>query len=544
MKYCDTIEEAVKLTIEKLNNKISVLAPLGIGSGNQFLNSFAEYAKRGEIELSVFTALGIQIPELAGTKGKIANPIFKRVYENFTPFHYLDECVKAAKNGKPMPDYLKYNSFYFFPGFGVSVPEASRGYTPVNFRDTSDIVVLNKLNVIAMKASCNKGTYNCGTNVDVVTKAMDFIKKNHGIVMILETPHMPYCHGEADIPKKYIDYVVKCDEPLFNMPHQPLTVVEHAIGHYTAGLIPDGATLQLGIGQMADSIAFWLKQYGRTGLNGYSEMVSPGFKYLIDHGVITRRDRNKALVTGAFIVGNDELYKFVNKNRDIRMTSIHETNKKEIIETLPEFHAINSALQMDLFSQASSEGFFNGGRYVQYTGMGGQFEFQESGMQSKGGKSILCLRSANREDKGNPKMSGIVSVIKNAIGVPRNKMDYVVTEYGWRSLRYKTIEERAIAMVELADLKYQKDLVKSAKKMGLIRLSYTVPDECKNNTYASLVKKFGDIAGNNTYPMGTGIDIERYATRNEMALLKAVREGAGIVTKIKLLRAVQKERKK
>ncbi len=543
MKRCASPEEAVGLAVKKLGRTIFALSPLGVGAGNRYLNCLAEYARQGKIDLYILTALVLQVPELpGGMKARLMNPIFERIYRSYTTFSYIDECLAAAKKGEPMPDYLKFYSFYFFPGFSSVVPTAQIDYTPINFRDVNEVLVTRGVNVVAMKASCRDGKYNCGTNTDVVTRTIRDVKAAGGVVMVIETKDMPWCPGDGDIPSDMIDYVIESDEPLYSMPHQALGVVEHAIGSHVAGIIPDGATLQIGIGQMADAIAYWLKSYGRTGINGMSEMISPAFMYLMRNGVINRRDDKGALVTGSFVVGSDELYRFVDGNPDIHMTSVHITNNFEHIRTLPLFHAVNSTLQMDLFNQCASEGVIKGDRFMQYTGMGGQFEFQESAMKSPGGKSILCLRSAYRDEKGTPKLSNILPVLSNAIGVPRNKMDYVVTEYGWRCVRYVTISERAKAMIELADSAFQKKLLASAKRLGLIEAGYTIPAEFTNNTYEELEKKFGALSRENSYPLGLGIDLDSHTTPAEKAILAAVREGAGLFTKLKLLREINRER--
>ncbi len=348
---------------------------------------------RGEIDLSVLAALTFEKPPRPSAEsGDPLTAIHRRLNEHYTGFSYLEECVAAAREGRPAPAHCTYYSYYYLPGLGRRVPGIQTDFLGVNFRDVNEAAADRGLNMVVMKASRRGNVFNCGTNVDVMLRAIRDVKKNGGVVMLLENENMPYAPGNADIPESLVDCVVRSDEPLFIMPHQPLTVLEHAIGSYVADIVDDGATLQIGIGQMADAVAYWLVKKGRTGLSGYSELVSPAFHYLVREGVITRRGPNGALITGAFAVGGGDLYRFMDGNPDVWMTEVHETNNRDHIALLPKFHGINSTLQMDLFSQASSEGFFSDGRYVQYTGMGGQFEFQESAMKSPGGKSILCLQ--------------------------------------------------------------------------------------------------------------------------------------------------------
>lgn len=518
MIRCDSAHEAVSLAVGTIGRRVFAMSPIGVGSGNRYLNELAERAKRGEIDLSVFAALTLGRPKPPEDNPVLAS-VFRRIYGDYTTFHYLDECESAASSGRPIPDYLTYHSYYYAPGLERRIPGMQHDYLAVNFRDASECARDRGMNMVVMKASFRNGRFNCGTNVDIMLRAIRDVKKNGGVVLLLENARMPYACGNADIPLECVDYVVRDNEPLFVMPHQALTVLEHSIGSYVADIVPDGATLQLGIGQMADAISFWLARRGRTDINGYSELISPGFLYLIRNGVITRHDENNVLLTGAFIVGTEELYRYVDGNPYVRMTEVHETNNKKYIERLPRFHGINSTLQMDLFSQASSEGFFQGHRFVQYTGIGGQFEFQESAMRSEGGKSILCLRSCLRDDDGSPVMSNIVPCLHNVVGVPRNKIDHIVTEYGWRCLRFASMEERARAMIELADSAFQDDLLNAARDMGLVRPGYRVPGEFRDNTYESLVRKMGAAARDYSLPLGAGIDLERHASPEELSPL-------------------------
>lgn len=520
MILCANANEAAALAIRKLGRRIFAMTPIGIGSGNAFLNALGEYAKKGEIDFSVTAALTLEKPRPSGSpRAEVLASVYERIFKDYTPFQYFDDCAAAAARGEEPPRYLTYHSYYYSPGLGRKIPGIQSDYLAVNFRDTSEAARSRGLNMVVMKASRKHGRYNCGTNVDLMLQAIRDVKKNNGAVMLLENDNMPYCHGNADIPDDCIDFVVKQNEPLFIMPHQALTVLEHAIGSYVSELVPDGATLQIGIGQMADSIAYWLVKKGRRDINGYSELLSPAFLHLIRNGVLTRRDWRGVLLTGAFVVGGEDLYRFIDDNPDVWMTEVHETNNKDFIVKLPKFHGINSTLQMDLFSQASSEGFFLGDRFVQYTGMGGQFEFQESGMKSEGGKSILCLRSSYRNDAVEAMASNIVPVLRNVVGVTRNKMDCVVTEYGWRQLRFASIEERAQAMIELADSTFQDELLHAAREMGLIRSGYAIPGEFRNNTYGSVQERFGDVTRAHPYPLGLGFDLDKYSTKEERELL-------------------------
>lgn len=527
MIRCESVQEAVSNAVARLGKKIFTYSPIAVGSGDASLNELAEYARRGEIDLSVLAAISFEKPRRSDPEP--SDPyaaILRRLNSECTDFGYLSECAEAIRHGGPIPRYLTYHSYYYMPGMSRRFPGIQTSYLCSNFRDVNGCIAARGLNLVVMKATRRGNRYSCGTNADITVRAIHDTKKAGGLVVVQENEAMPFTFGKNEIPEASIDYVVKCDEPLFIMPQQPLTELEHAIGSYAAQIIDDGATLQVGIGQIADALAFWLAKKGRTGLSGYSELMFPVFQYLAKNGVITRRGQNGALVTGGFAMGGEDLYRYLDGNPDVFMTEVHETNNRDFIVRLPKFHSVNTTLQMDLFSQSSSEGFFADGRYVQFSGMGGQFEFQESAMKSDGGKSILCLRSCWRDADGKPHASNIVPVLRNVIGVPRNKMDYVVTEYGWRCFRNGSIEERARGMIELADARYQDELLAAARSMGLVESGYTIPAEFRENTYESVAARFGDAARNHRLPLGTGFDLARYATEEERAIL-ADRYGIG-----------------
>ncbi|TFH39940.1 MAG: hypothetical protein E4G96_08405, partial [Chrysiogenales bacterium] len=280
MIRCENVHEAVALALERIGRRVFAMSHIGVGSGNRCLNVLAEHAKKGEIDLTVFAALTLDRPKPPEGNQVLAS-IYERMYGDYTPFHFLEECAGAAASGLPIPDYLTYHSYHYAPGLGRRIPGMQSDYLAVNFRDASECARSRGMNMVVMKASYRDGKFNCGTNVDIMLRAINDVKKQGGAVILLENENMPFSCGNADIPIGCVDYVVRDDEPLFIMPHQPLTVLEHAIGSHVAGIVPDGATLQLGIGQMADAISFWLVRRGRSGLNGYSELISPGFLYMI-----------------------------------------------------------------------------------------------------------------------------------------------------------------------------------------------------------------------------------------------------------------------
>ncbi len=249
-----------------------------------------------------------------------------------------------------------------------------------------------------------------------------------------------------------LTYIVENDSDIKEIPAPKFGEVERMIGQHVASLVPDGATMQLGIGGIPE--AALLSLMGKKDLGIHSEMFSDAVVTLVEAGVITNKKKTlnpgKFIVT--FLVGTNKLYNFVNNNPDVELHPVDYTNDPYIIGQNDNLISVNSALQVDLTGQVNAEMIGD----VQYSGIGGQVDFVRGAGRSKGGKSIIALPST--ASKGT--ISRICRELDKgaAVSTSRNDVHYIVTEYGIADLRGKTLQQRAEALIAIAHPNFREAL--------------------------------------------------------------------------------------
>lgn len=227
------------------------------------------------------------------------------------------------------------------------------------------------------------GTVSLGVEVNVLPAAIEAVRARGGLVIAQLNPHMPYTFGDAVLGTSEIDYAIEVDEPLPTPVHRAITSVSQAIGERVATLIPDRATLQMGIGLVPDVVLGALAS--RTGLSIWSEMFSDGVLALEKAGAL---DADQA-ITASFAFGSDELYDWLDHNPRVRMLRTEKTNDPGLIARQPRMTSINGALQVDLFAQANAARV----RGMIHSGFGGQTDFVVGALHSPGGRAIIALPS-------------------------------------------------------------------------------------------------------------------------------------------------------
>jgi acyl CoA:acetate/3-ketoacid CoA transferase beta subunit len=276
-----------------------------------------------------------------------------------------------------------------------------------------------------------------GVSVDIVRGAVD----TADIILAEVNPQMPRTLGDSFLHVDHIAHLVPVDDPLPELTVEPLDDVCREIGHHTAQLIPNGATLQMGIGRIPDAVMSGLKE--RSDLGIHTEMLSDGVMALAKAGVIT--GRKKTLLPGkivtSFIMGTRALYDWVDDNPAVEMRPSSFTNDSFQIARNDQMMAVNSALAVDLTGQVAADSI--GGRF--FSGIGGQVDFIRGAARSKGGKPIIALPSTAK----NGEISRIVPVLEEGAGVVTSRGDihYVVTEYGAADLWGKNIRQRTMALI-------------------------------------------------------------------------------------------------
>jgi acyl-CoA hydrolase len=395
--------------------------------------------------------------------------------------------------------------------------------------------------------------------------------------------NLPYMVGDAEVGAGVFDLVVDVpgDEAgLFGPPKRPLSLADHAIGLHASSLIRDGGTLQIGIGTLGDAVVWSLmlrhdepvaweamreavaggdpsglsERVGgagpfAVGLYGCSEMLVDGFLDLIDAGVVRRRvyddpkaqrraDRGKApapeagpghLVHAAFFLGPRGFYDRLRDMPDdqralIGMTSVRFTNTLDGDRALKEAQRrdarfLNTALQVTLLGATLSDAV-DPARVV--SGVGGQHDFVTMAYALPGARSVTMVRATRTS--GGRVTSNIVWDSRH-VTVPRHQRDIVVTEYGMADLRGRSQSAVAAALVEVADSRFQDELVASAQREGILPADYRVPDRCRSNTPAALARTLAPHrASLPSLPFGTDL------TEEELILAQALGHVAGLAS--------------
>jgi acyl-CoA hydrolase len=264
-------------------------------------------------------------------------------------------------------------------------------------------------------------------------------------------PRMPRTHGEGLIHVSEFDALVAVEEDLPEVIMGGEDEISKTIGQFCAELIPNGATLQMGIGAIPDATLSFLTNHKNLGI--HTEMFSDGLLPLLESGVVNNQFKRKhagRTVTG-FVLGTRKLYDFVDDNPSVAFIGIDYVNDESVIRQNPSVVAINSAIEIDITGQVCSDSIGT----LQYSGVGGQMDFIRGASLSKGGKPIIALPSVT--GKG---ISRIVSLLKPGAGVvtTRAHVHFVVTEYGVAYLFGKNLRQRAKALIRIAHPTHREEL--------------------------------------------------------------------------------------
>ncbi|HEY1201836.1 MAG TPA: acetyl-CoA hydrolase/transferase C-terminal domain-containing protein [Niastella sp.] len=391
--------------------------------------------------------------------GSAATPVhlIKALLDRHTELENV-ELVSITTLGDVDFSKREYGNSFFFNSLFVSgnvrnVANSDHGdYVPVFL---SQIPLLFKRNVLPIDVALiqvsppdRHGFCTLGTSVDIARSAIDTAR----IIIAQVNPLMPRTHGDGFIHIDKIDVLVEHESVLPEVDYSSkVSPAVEQIGKNVASLIEDGATLQLGIGNIPDQVMKNLTGHKNLGI--HTEMLSDGVIPLIEQGIINNSCKKLNIgrsVTG-FMAGTRKLYDFVNDNPAIRVMAIEYVNDTSIIRQNPKATAINSAIELDLTGQICADSI---GTY-QYSGIGGQMDFMRGASLSDNGKPIIALPSTT--SKG---LSRIVPFLKEGAGVvtTRGHVHWVVTEYGITDLFGKNLKQRAKALIELAHPSHREDL--------------------------------------------------------------------------------------
>jgi itaconate CoA-transferase len=408
-------------------------------------------------------ALGVGMP--SGLARAFADRVLARELKDLNL--YYQHSMKYAEETFARPEVLGLvNARNFFIGEpdrkvieqGIREGRKYLSYIPCNFsqipRALTEHVHMNTflVTVSPMDAS---GHFSLGTNNDY---ASTVIRKCDRVIAEVNK-NMPRVFGDSLVHISEVHAIVEHHVPLPEVPWKAPDEDSLTIGKFIADEIPDGATLQLGIGNLPNAVAHYLAQ--RNDLGIHSELFSPAFVGLIRSGVINGKRKTLHPRKHVFTIamGDADMYAFMNDNPSMESYSSAYVNDIRVIAQHDRLISVNTAIEIDLYGQVNAE-FING---HQYSGSGGQFDFVKGAAFSKGGKSFIALKSAAK----NATISCIVPRVQMATDT-RMDVEHIVTEYGCVNLRGRSTKERAELLMSIAHPNFREQLADHAKSINLI----------------------------------------------------------------------------
>ncbi|MEO9477678.1 MAG: acetyl-CoA hydrolase/transferase C-terminal domain-containing protein [Cyclobacteriaceae bacterium] len=352
-------------------------------------------------------------------------------------------------------DSFHVNAMFIGGNIRAAINEGNADFIPSFF---SEVPLMFRTGVIPIDVALiqvsppdKHGFCSLGISVDTSKAAVDSAKK----VVAQINPKMPRTHGDGLLHISSFDSCIEYEEDIPEMQPHPSSPEEKKIGEHIAGIIEDGATLQMGIGAIPDAVLACLGNHRDLGV--HTEMFSDGILPLVESGVINNKlkTQHKDVLVSGFLIGSRKLYDFVDDNPLVRMLDIQYVNDTAVIRRLPKMTSINSAIEVDITGQVCADSI--GTRM--FSGVGGQMDFIRGASLSPGGKPIIALTSVTK--RGESKIS---SFLKEGAGVvtTRAHMHYVATEYGIADLYGKNLRERAHALINIAHPNHRESLERAA----------------------------------------------------------------------------------
>jgi itaconate CoA-transferase len=333
-------------------------------------------------------------------------------------------------------------------------------YVPNNFHQTPRLLI-DEIGIDTFICTVSPmdrhGYFSFGTGNDYSTKVARAGKR----LIVEVNENMPRVNGAgAELHVSEVDAIVENHVPLLELPIRAPAAEDEVIGRTIAGLVPDGACLQMGVGALPNLVCAELK--GRNDLGIHTEALNPGLVDLIRACVVTNRrkaiDRGKTVYT--FAMGQKAMYDFLNDNPAVESAPVDYVNDPSIIAQNDNVISINATIQIDLTGACNSEHMLG----HQYSASGGQLDFVRGAFASKGGKSIIAARSTAAKGK----VSRIVARLEGPVTTPRIDSHHIVTEFGAVNLKGLSSTERALRLIELAHPEFRDGLRDAAKEQHLI----------------------------------------------------------------------------
>ena len=503
--------------IRDVGTRLVVGLPLGLGKANHIANAlYARASADRSIDLTFFTALTLEKPKPKNLlQWRFIEPVIDRLFGG-----YPDLAYAAALRAGALPPNIHVTEFFFLAGRWQHVPAAQQHYVSANYTHAASYLLAAGMNVVvqlvAKRVVDGVPRYSLSSNTDISLELLRARAEGRSFKLVGQVnSELPFMPGEADLPADEFSAMLdspETDFPLFAPPSEPITDTRYAIGLHAAGLVRDGGTLQIGIGQVGDALAQGLIVRHRAngqfhgimerlspapeqlaaletgafekGLYGVSEMLFQAFLALIDAGIL-KREVDGVVLHGAFFLGPKSFYSALREMTPSRLARIqmmpvsftNELYGDEDAKRRARVDArfVNSVMMATLMGAAVSDGLENG---QVVSGVGGQYNFVAQAFALAGARSVLTLEATRGAG------AGPQSNIRWSYGhetIPRHLRDIVVTEYGVADIRGKSDADVIAAMLQVADSCYQDELARQAKDAGKLPRNFEIPAAYRNN---------------------------------------------------------------
>jgi acyl-CoA hydrolase len=559
----------VDAIIGRVGPNVVLGLPVGIGKALHVANALYRHALANKgVQLTIFTGLTLTRPSAGSPlEARLLDPFAERLYGSWPTIDY----AAAMQSGK-LPDNIQVREFYLRPGAYLGNGLAQQSYTSINYSEVADELLALGVNVIAQLVAADParpGYYSLGSNPEVTLDLLPRMRERQQRVPCLfvgqVSSAMPYMPRDAELPATEFDCILDnetLDQPLFSVPNRRVSAADYAIGMHVASLVPDGGTLQVGIGSLSDAVAHCLRLrheqpalFERVlerlpggsrsprrrslpvetgpfvkGLYACSELLSDALFMLFSKGIVRRpaSDEDETQIHAGFFLGSGALYEGLRQlspehRQRIGMTRISFVNTlygEEMQKRTQRRHArfVNETMMATLLGAAVSDALGDG-RVV--SGVGGQFDFVTMATDLEDAHSILVLRAFRQNDGG--RESNIRSSYPHNT-VPRQQRDVFVSEYGIASTRGRPDAEVIDAMLHIADAGFQQALLEAARRAGKVSAAYRLDAAAGDNVPRAITAVFAaeDIApAFPPYPLGTELTAEEQALVEALSWLKA-----------------------
>ncbi len=366
---------------------------------------------------------------------------------------------------------FRLNTFFIGKAAREAVGRGDADYTPIFLSEIPKIIESRRLHIdvalVQVTPPDSFGNCSLGMSVECVKTAIE----NADYVIAQVNSMMPRTLGDSFVNVDQLNAIVEKDEPVLEYHSPAPDEIAERIGFYVSRLVPNGATIQAGIGSIPNAVLKHLKD--KRDLGVHTEMFSDGLVELYKEGVITNRKKSfhPGKIVAAFCLGTKEMYDIINNNPVFEFYPTDYVSDPRNISRNDDMVAINSCLELDLTGQVCSDSL--GHKF--YSGFGGQPDFMRGAALAKNGRPIIALPSTAKSGE----VSRIVPLLSPGAGVvtTRGDVHYVVTEWGIAYLHGKNIRERAMALIKIAHPKFREWLLEDAKKYNYVYKDQVLPKD-------------------------------------------------------------------